>query len=298
MNLVRFVKPLPIVALVIGLTAAGYLSRKMWLAERLETVPVESRVPSAEANSPADKIIVGDQAQKNLGLTAKPLKSGTFWKTITIQGMVVDRPGVSDRQIVAPATGIVTQIFHVPGDTVRPGDVLFTLKLSSDSLHQTQTNLYKASQDINLARARLKRLVADGEGVPQVRVTEVESEITRLEIAVKSYRHELLICGFSPGDIEGVSGGELLKEISVVVQTENLDQDLSAVALLSRTPSPQGDARPLTFEIQELKVEAGQQVQAGEARASQGTACGSSRWTADRTTSATTRPGSSPSLSS
>ena len=74
MNLVRFVKPLPIVALVIGLTAAGYLSRKMWLAERLETVPVESRVPSAEANSPADKIIVGDQAQKNLGLTAKPLK--------------------------------------------------------------------------------------------------------------------------------------------------------------------------------------------------------------------------------
>ncbi|MEX0978927.1 MAG: MchE protein [Pirellulales bacterium] len=264
MNLGRLMKPLPIVILVVGATVGGYLSRKLWLPGGDDNVTADAMLPSAEANSPADKIIVGDQAQKNLGLTAKPLKADIFWKTITVQGMVVDRPGVSDRQIVAPAIGIVTRIFHVPGDTVRLGDVLFTLKLSSDSLHQTQTDLYKTSHDITLARARLKRLVAAGEGVPQVRVIEVEGEITRLEAAVKSYRHELLIRGFSPGDIEGVSGGELLKEISVVVQAENSGQDPSAAALVSKSASPQGDARPLAFELQELKVEAGQQVQAGE----------------------------------
>lgn len=264
MNIRRLLKPVPIIVVVAALTLGGYLSRKLWLTEGGDSVTAEAMAPAAEANSPTDTIIVGDHAQKNLGLTAKPLKADVFWKTITVQGMVVDRPGVSDRQIVAPATGIVTGIFHVPGDTVRPGDVLFTLKLSSDSLHQTQTDLFKTNQDIKLAQARLKRLVAGGEGIPQVRVIEVEGEITRLEAAAKSYRHELLIRGFSSGDIEGVSGGELVKEISVFALPSKSAQEPPAVALVSKSASPQADVPAPRFELQQLKVEAGQQVEAGE----------------------------------
>ena len=110
----------------------------------------------------------------------------------------------------------------------------------------------------------MKRLIAAGEGIPQVRVIEVEAEITRLEAAVKSYRHELVIRGFSPGDIEGVSGGDLVEEISVTALPQVSGQEPPAIALVSKSDSPQTDVSPPRFELQQLKVEAGQQVEAGE----------------------------------
>lgn len=264
MKRVPFMKPLAIFVLLVGVTMVGYFKRSFWLPGEFSSEAVEPAEQSEASTPQNDKIIVGDQAQRNLALSAKPLKAGSFWKTITVPGMVVDRPGVSDRHIVAPATGIVTQIFRVPGDTVRPGDVLFTLQLSSDSLHQTQADLFKTSQDIKLAEARLDRLVAAGEGVPQVRVIEVESEITRLEAAAKSSRHELLIRGFTPDDLEQVSGGVLIKEISVAVLPQPSVQKSPAVTLASESTLPHDDVPPLAFELQVLKVEAGQEVQAGE----------------------------------
>ena len=56
--------------------------------------------------------VLNEMAQGNLGIRALPLKPGSYWKTITVPGMVVDRPGFSDRGVVAPATGIV-RLFEV-----------------------------------------------------------------------------------------------------------------------------------------------------------------------------------------
>ena len=121
--------------------ACGWWGYTRWhLNQEGDTAAVGSTLSADEASSPSDKIIVGDQAQKNLRLTAKPLKAEVFWKTITVQGMVVDRPGTSDREVVAPAIGTVSQLFHVPGDIVRPGDVLFT-RSSSPSAGLRRTSI-------------------------------------------------------------------------------------------------------------------------------------------------------------
>jgi cobalt-zinc-cadmium efflux system membrane fusion protein len=219
-------------------------------------------LPSDEESAPSDKIVVGDQAQKNLGLTAKPLQAEVFWKTITIQGMIVDRPGFSDREVVAPAIGSVSQIYHVPGDLVRPGDKLFTLKLASEALQQTQTELYKTSKNIMLAEARRERLVAGGQAIAQARVVEVESEISRLQVAAEAYRQELFNRGFSPADVNGVADGRLLSEITLVVPPRAASQVLSGEAVASASQAP--GEQPLAYEFQELKVELGEQVQAGQ----------------------------------
>ena len=120
----RFIRPFVIVAVLSGFAFAGYATRAYWLPyldPPKTVVPTESAVDAA---TPASKVIVNEQAQQNLGLIAKPLKAQTFWKSIQVPGMVVDRPGLSDRGVVAPATGVVARIAHVPGDTVRPGEVL------------------------------------------------------------------------------------------------------------------------------------------------------------------------------
>ncbi len=261
MNTRRFVKPLSVIALVLGVAAVGYLSRGAWLPQAPGSAS-ESVAPPKETAS-TGKIIVGEQAQRNLGLTAKPLKADDFWKTITVQGMVVDRPGVSDREVVAPATGVINQIWHVPGDIVQAGDVLFTLRLTSDPIHQAQTELYKATENIKLAQARRERLASVGPAIPEARLIEVESEIKRLEVAVESSRNELLNRGLSANDVEGVAEGSFVREIPIAVPSQVTGQTSRCVATESESGSPTSVVSPVIYELQDLKCEPGQQVQVG-----------------------------------
>ena len=263
MNRIRMLIPLPILALLAGLLISGYFSRAAWLPWVGHSNSTDSAAP-AVAVAPEGKIIVGDQAQKNLKLTAKPLKAGVFWKSITVPGMVVDRPGVSDRDVVAPAIGIVSQVHRVPGETVEVGDVLFTLKLMSDALHTTQSDLFKSSQDIKLAQAKLKQLIAAGEGIARYRLTEVENEIKRLQAAVSSYREQLRHRGLSPSDIDGVAEGRLVSEIPVAVPPLAAGHDRFPLAMASQFESGIERTPEFVFEVEELKVAAGQQVEAGQ----------------------------------
>jgi cobalt-zinc-cadmium efflux system membrane fusion protein len=239
---------------LLALSGGAWWSYQQWRVQP-SAAAVTSSPPSDEASAPTEKIIVGEQAQKNLSLSAKPLEAVTFWKTITIQGMVVDRPGFSDREVVAPAVGAVSQLFHVPGDLVRPGDKLFTLKLASESLQQTQAELFKTNQNIKLAEARRERLVGGGEAIAQARIIEVENEISLLGVSAQTFRLELANRGFSHDDVEGVANGKLLSEVTLVVPP-----------LPTPVKSEVGSSvsQPFAYELQELRVELGEQVQAGQ----------------------------------
>jgi cobalt-zinc-cadmium efflux system membrane fusion protein len=257
----RIVQWIVVSCVLLAVAGGIWWSYPKWRASSTP-VAVPSTTPAEEEAGPTDTIIVGDQAQKNLGLTAKRLQTEVFWKTITVQGMIVDRPGMSDREVVAPAIGTISQIFHVPGDMVRPGDILFTLKLASESLQQTQTELFKTSQDIKLAEARRKRLESGGEAIAQSRIIEVESDISRLKIAAQAYQQELINRGLSQDEIDGVADGKLLSEISLVVPPRASVQTNHDTSLASTlTPA---DEQPFAYEFQELKVELGEQVQAGQ----------------------------------
>ena len=255
MKLFRFTRPLVAGTVLTALAFAGYATRERWLPGLSPPKTVEPAERAGETTVPASKVVVNEQAQQNLGLTAKPLKAQTFWKSIQVPGMVVDRPGLSDRSVVAPAAGVIARIAHVPGDTVRPGEVLFTFKLLSESLHLTQTELFKATLDIKLAQAQRKLLVSSGGAVSEARVIEVENQILRLQVAVKAYRQELLNRGFSPVLIDGVAEGTFVNEIALVVPSRAGD---------AATTPGSGKTDPTLYEVQELKVEPGQQVQAGQ----------------------------------
>ena len=98
------------------------------------------------------------QARKNLGLVAKAALPGTYWRKIQVPGSVVDRPGHSDRGVTSPAVGIVTQVHAFPGDTVRPGDRLFTLRLFSEYLQKTQKEFFGSTRETQLIEERMNRI--------------------------------------------------------------------------------------------------------------------------------------------
>ncbi|QDV78387.1 efflux RND transporter periplasmic adaptor subunit [Botrimarina mediterranea] len=250
----RIIQSLLALGVLSALAAGGWWAyRQEGAIFPVETRPDEPVSANAAGATPTSKVIVSDRAQANLGLTANTLQTGLFWRTVTVPGMIVDRPGMSDREVVAPATGTISDLFHIPGDLVQPGDKLFTLKLASESLQQAQIELFKANENIKLAQARRDRLANAGEGIPGSRIIEIESEIARLRVAAQGYRQELSSRGLSPDIINDVAAGELLSELSIV-----------APPLAALPGGAAASENPLGYELQQLLVERGEQVQAGQ----------------------------------
>ncbi|MFO0802678.1 MAG: hypothetical protein U0791_06090 [Gemmataceae bacterium] len=257
MKIGRVLRPLSTCAVLAGLAIAAYSTREHWLPVLMRPEPPEPTQDVGAPAAPANKVIVNDQAQENLGLTAKLLKPQTCWKTIPVPGMVVDRPGLSDRGITAPATGVVFRIHRVPGETVRPGEALFTINLLSESLQTAQIELLKSTLDLKFAHAQRKSLVATVNAVPGSRIVEVDNQILRLEAGIAASRRELLLRGLSPESLDGISEGKFVNEITVSAPPV-------AAASFAGAPPVVGPSVQSQYELEELKVELGQQVQAGQ----------------------------------
>ncbi|MGD9644695.1 MAG: efflux RND transporter periplasmic adaptor subunit [Pirellulales bacterium] len=267
MKLRTWSKPLLAVALLTGLIIAAYATRESWLSlwRHNENPPPTASSPAHTASSTQNKkLLLTDAAIGNLGLVAKPIQPTTYWKTIQVPGMVVDRPGFSDRSVISPVSGVVTAMSFQPGDTVCSGEVLFKVRLLSESLHQTQSDLFKASQDISLATATQQRLAAAKGAIPEVRIIEVDNEIKRLRVAVRAYRQELANRGLTEAQIDGVEEGTFVAEVSIVVPDQARQAQPLVAASSIHVDGEHAAASPPVFEVQECRAELGQQVQAGQ----------------------------------
>lgn len=191
---------------------------------------------------------VGAEARKNLNLVSKPAQLTTYHRKIDIPAVITDRPGVSDRGVVAPVTGIVTEIHAHPGKLIAPAASLFTLRLVSEALHATQLELFKATKEIDIARQqkqRLEGLAASG-GLAGSRIIDIDNQMERMAVNVQAYRQALIARGLPLESIEAAAKGNFVTEITVRAPEET-----------SAEPSS------FQFEFQSLKVELGQQVDAG-----------------------------------
>jgi len=252
--------------LVAGLAIVGRFSRDQlgrWLKGRAPVGAIENPAsPIAEANV----LKLSPQARKNLGLVAKAAKPQSFWRSIQIPGVIVDRPGRSDRGVTSPAVGAVVQVHAFPGDTVKPGDRLFTLRLFSEYLQNTQSELFKTTRETQLVKEQKARLAeaAKSGAIPESRIIELDNQIRRQGAAIQAYRQDLLTRGLNPDQIDAVTEGKFVSTIEVTapppVAAANRAQEVEQTVLQLIDDRGEG----LAYEVQELKVELGQQVQAGQ----------------------------------
>lgn len=263
----RVARSLSVVGVLILFGVSTYLTRgslsntlkpkSVMQAEKDQTAP-----PIQEAKT----LKMSEQARKNLGLVSKPAKPQAYWRTIEVPGEIVDRPGYSDRGVTSPAVGVVTEVHAFPGDTVKPGDRLFTLRLFSEYLQNTQSELFKATREIQLINeqhARLEGLVKSG-GVPESRLIELDNQLRRQKALIQSYQQDLLTRGLNPDQIKSVADGTFVSTIEVVappvVDHAAKSSEIQPVGFHVTGSSADG----LAYEVQELNVELGQQVQAGQ----------------------------------
>lgn len=203
------------------------------------------------------------QARKNLGLVAKPLQLTTYWRVIELPGVLVDRPGISDRGVVAPIAGTITRIHAFPGSTVMPDAPLFTIRLVSESLHASQLELYKATREIEIAQRQRKRLsdLAQTGALAQSRIIEIDNQIDRTQVTVDAYRQDLQSRGLPQERIDAAASGEFVTEMVLRAPGEEALQTSKDVLAAEKAQEP--EQPPFSFEMQSLNVELGQQVAAG-----------------------------------
>ena len=210
---------------------------------------------------------LGEQARKNLNLAVKAVRPTDYWRTISIPGIVADRPGISDRGVTSPAVGVVSKIYAFPGDTVRPGQRLVTIRLFSEYLQATQTQLFKASHESTLVQNQIERLgdAAVSGAISGSRLVELKNEQQRQQAIIQASKQELLNRGLSVAQIDAVSAGTFVSAIDVVAPPPQAD-----LAMLQGLVKDQiqtvsySDGADVTYEVQSLAAELGQTVQAGE----------------------------------
>lgn len=261
-SVARFVRGLVILVSISALLAGAAWTRDRWLPWLGVTTAIQGDDSADHEDGPPRAnprmLELSPQARANMKLVARPAKLSTYWRSIIVPGEIVDRPGVSDRGVTSPAEGIVSEIHAFPGDMVKPGEKLFTLRLVSEYIHDTQSDLFKVTREIELETEKRQRLVQIGEGViPQVRIIEVDQQLRRLQAALTTHRQDLLARGLTPEQIAGVERGTFVTSVDVFAPAAGPTNRRMATPLTA-------DAANALLEVQELKVDLGTQVQAGQ----------------------------------
>ncbi len=245
-----------------------FLFQVVGCASRESAAEPASQASQKAAKKPELQILeLGQQARKNLGLVVKSVRPTDYWRSITIPGVVADRPGVSDRGVTSPAVGVVSEIHAYPGDTVRPGERLVTLRLFSEYLQATQTQLFKASQEAKLVQEQIDRLnaIANSGAVSGSRLIEQRNELQRQLTLFQASKQELLNRGLNPEQIALVTEGSFISTIDVSAPPARPHETvLDGLVKPDVQTFEQKSANNIAYELHALGVELGQTVQAGD----------------------------------
>jgi multidrug efflux pump subunit AcrA (membrane-fusion protein) len=244
---------------------AAFVTRPLWMRLFQEGPAAATTAPALPPVAEPKVLKLSPQARKNLELVSRPVVLQSYWRKVQVPGVIVDRPGISDRGVTSPAVGIVTQVHAFAGETAKPGDVLFTLRLFSEYLQNTQSELFKATREtelINEEITRLGKLAQDG-AIPQSRIIELEQRRRRQAALIQAYRQDLLTRGLSPPQIEQIAEGTFVSEIDIVAPPPVGDRAAPS-AIQPIATVDESTAAPIVYEVQELAVDLGQQVQAGQ----------------------------------
>ncbi|GAB6185596.1 efflux RND transporter periplasmic adaptor subunit [Thermopirellula anaerolimosa] len=224
-------------------------------------------VPQAARNSPeaghdedghaghddhGDAIELSEQALKNIAFEPYTVRLSAFVRSISMPGMIVERPGRSQIQVAAPMTGIVTKINVMEGAAVEPGTPLFELRLMHEELVTVQADFVRAAETLEVVRSELRRLQSAEEGViAGRRILEQQYEERKLEAELRAGRQALLLHGLTPDQIDQIlTQGKLFQVQTVFAPAHEHDREDCRTDHL--------------FHVQSLPVKIGQLVEVGQ----------------------------------
>lgn len=199
----------------------------------------------------ANGVELSESARKNIGLLLGKVELTTFTRSITLPGIAVERPGRSTVEVTAPLTGVVMRIYPLEGEAVTPGQKLFDLRLTHEELVQSQAELLKTAEELDVVAReieRIEKLAGDG-GLAVKTLLERKYEQQKQQAVLRAQRQGLLLHGLSN------------EQIDAILKDRRLLQSLTVLAPPAESDDPAADA---VYQVQVLKVSPGKHVTAGD----------------------------------
>jgi hypothetical protein len=147
-------------------------------------------------------------------------------------------------------TGILTRILVTEGEAVAADQPLFEIRLTHEELVQAQADLLRSTAEVDVVRREIARLQGIGpEGLIATKIIlERKYELQKLEAGLLAQRQTLLLHGLSE------------QQVDTIIDTRTL---LATLAVRAPSPAAQNGGSG-TLVVQELAVERGQHVTAGD----------------------------------
>ena len=213
----------------VALAAGLWLTAGWWLPAATALAFGEAADPAAVEDghdhaahgggAAGDSIRLSEQARGTIGLRTAEVAPTTFDRTITVPGVVAERPGRTNFQVAAPMTGVVTDVFVTEGQAVRPGDPLFVMRLTHEDVVQAQTEYLKTLEALDVEDREIGRLQNVTRGVVAGKVVlERQYEKQKLEGLLRAQREALLLHGLAESQVARIAADRnLVREIRVDV---------------------------------------------------------------------------------
>lgn len=272
---------------VVRSTISGTRSKPV-IDEHDHGLAAESVDPHAGHDHGADEsgtLELSAQAQGNIGLTSEflqPLKAETFRRSITVPGLVVERPGRTRVEISTPMAAVITHVHAVQGEAIKPGTLLFQLRITAEALVSTQTDLLRTVGELDVENREIMRLTKatqDG-AVPQKTLLERQYAKEKLEVLLGAQKEALRLHGLSERQIEDIAKNRrLLRDLQIIAPgrdshgEDELQLSSTAVRPVSITAARAqaadesthavNDADTTPLILQEVFVHKGETVAAG-----------------------------------
>ncbi|MEW4491048.1 efflux RND transporter periplasmic adaptor subunit [Thalassoglobus sp. JC818] len=236
---------------------------------------------SHEGHQDESSLELSEQAMRNIGLTEEtllPVQLETFWRSITVPALIVERPGRTRVQVATPMTGVITDVHAVAGEAVEPGTLLFQIRLTHEDLVQAQTEFLKTLGELDVEEREITRLeaVTSSGAVAGKLLLDREYARDKLTALLRAQREALRLHGLSEGQVNQISEERrLLRELQIFAPTidnhepEELQLTRSAAQRFNTESGSLLDRTQLVTHIgplilQDLSVHKGQSVNAGE----------------------------------
>jgi multidrug efflux pump subunit AcrA (membrane-fusion protein) len=231
----RFVRWTLIVT-VVAAALAGFITRAQWWS----FVSGLLRSPDAGAAEHDDHahddhaehdVVLSKQARRNLGLQVGPVAAADRWRTVTVPGSLIERPGHSHRKAAAPMTGVVRELFIHPNQLVHPGDLLAVVDLTGDALAEAQSGLLATVRNLEINARELDRItpLVDKGAVPGKQKLELEYERQRLQSEHETRVQALQVLGMTTEQITQLAETRtLLRELVVRVPQFSSEERMHA----------------------------------------------------------------------
>jgi cobalt-zinc-cadmium efflux system membrane fusion protein len=178
-----------------------------------------------------NRLELSAQAMANLGLTDEflsPLELQTFRRTISVPGIVVERPGRTRVKISTPMSALVTHVHAIEGEAVKPGTLLFQLRITAEELVSTQTELLKTLGELDVEAREIRRLTeaAAAGSLSQKTLLERQYAKEKLEVVLNVEKEALRLHGLSERQISSiVNDRRLLRDLQIVVPEPDSHED-------------------------------------------------------------------------